>query len=530
MSLHDDKCAEMVKRIDASMKIVRPTSLSCQFANLDDVRNSMFDHLDKDAGVGSRIWDLITRWRQKHEVEQQLQADTLAQQAVQEVAQEAVVRRSLEQMAAATIPSSAKLASSNTNSGKHQTGVKHLLKAKRYSDKGDYAAKHQIMRGLIAANPAEFVVDSEQNGIVGITHVPTGFRMHLPNTAVQGMKLERTKAAEDCAPVLGLIPLEIEGKQADLRVEIAEGPWAEARGLGGRMELPDGHGMLFKRADGFWMRGVNFDLDIMFLDKSGTVLDIQTMTKLAAGEFPTIYTPGVQGASLALEMPAGWVARNGVAVGDRIVAGSLDKQAGPIANAFRGVGRAVRSVSPTAANAVKKINPVALPAPGKELPDFASRQWSHWSMPGSPRRAAAFERLNKLQRLWHQVRNIRNSTLLKVNRLKHLRTVREHQGRLRKSLQTQQPDVALQRDINRLFVSHDMSETVPIQSNMLGLPIARPITSLNISRPLQIGSDLRPRFYRAQGLEPPKEPGLGSPLVGDNPMTRTMRGLDLHKK
>jgi uncharacterized membrane protein (UPF0127 family) len=80
--------------------------------------------------------------------------------------------------------------------------------------------------------------------------------------------------------------------------------------------------MLFKRADGFWMRGVNFDLDIMFLDKAGTVLDIQTMTKLAEGEFPAIYTPAVKGASLALEVPAGWVARNSVTVGDQIVAGS----------------------------------------------------------------------------------------------------------------------------------------------------------------------------------------------------------------
>jgi len=55
-----------------------------------------------------------------------------------------------------------------------------LLQAKAESDRRNYKAKHAIMRKLIAAAPAEFMIDSMADGLVGLTHIPTGFRMHLP--------------------------------------------------------------------------------------------------------------------------------------------------------------------------------------------------------------------------------------------------------------------------------------------------------------------------------------------------------------
>jgi hypothetical protein len=57
-----------------------------------------------------------------------------------------------------------------------------LLAAKAESDAARYRAKHQIMRNLMKSTPADFTIDSDNGrGIVGVTHTPTGFRMHLPS-------------------------------------------------------------------------------------------------------------------------------------------------------------------------------------------------------------------------------------------------------------------------------------------------------------------------------------------------------------
>ncbi len=63
-----------------------------------------------------------------------------------------------------------------------------LLRAKAESDRRNYKAKHSIMRKLLAERQGEFMVDSDDGkGIVGITHNPTSFRMHLPSTLASGL-------------------------------------------------------------------------------------------------------------------------------------------------------------------------------------------------------------------------------------------------------------------------------------------------------------------------------------------------------
>ena len=61
-----------------------------------------------------------------------------------------------------------------------------LQKAKEKSDAGDYRTKAALLNGLMRANPDQFVIDSTGRGHPGITHVPTGFRFHLPVTAIPG--------------------------------------------------------------------------------------------------------------------------------------------------------------------------------------------------------------------------------------------------------------------------------------------------------------------------------------------------------
>lgn len=65
--------------------------------------------------------------------------------------------------------------------------VLQLLAAKQESDRRNYKAKHHILQRLTAMNPAAFKVDSQKGGIVGLTHQPSGFRMHAPRNALSGL-------------------------------------------------------------------------------------------------------------------------------------------------------------------------------------------------------------------------------------------------------------------------------------------------------------------------------------------------------
>jgi len=55
-----------------------------------------------------------------------------------------------------------------------------LIDAKAHSDEGRYVEKNRTLSMLMRRDPDSFVIDSDDgNGIVGITHVPTGFRIHM---------------------------------------------------------------------------------------------------------------------------------------------------------------------------------------------------------------------------------------------------------------------------------------------------------------------------------------------------------------
>ncbi len=58
--------------------------------------------------------------------------------------------------------------------------IGQLLEAKRHSDRGDYGRKHQILRQLIAKNPKNWIIDQNEGRFPGLTHTPSGFRMHAP--------------------------------------------------------------------------------------------------------------------------------------------------------------------------------------------------------------------------------------------------------------------------------------------------------------------------------------------------------------
>lgn len=99
--------------------------------------------------------------------------------------------------------------------------------------------------------------------------------------------------------------------------EIADTPALRERGLMGRESLPENFGMLFVYPDerelSFWMRNTPLALDIAFLDRSGTITNIETMQpnddENTVSERPAMY---------ALEMEAGWFEANAVEPGMRV--------------------------------------------------------------------------------------------------------------------------------------------------------------------------------------------------------------------
>ncbi|MGI9037380.1 MAG: DUF192 domain-containing protein [Gemmatimonadota bacterium] len=103
----------------------------------------------------------------------------------------------------------------------------------------------------------------------------------------------------------------------EVTAEIADTPALRERGLMGRDSLPENYGMLFVYPDeqerSFWMRNTPLALDIAFLDRNGTIINIATMQphddQSTFSTSPAMY---------ALEMEAGWFEAKGVEAGARV--------------------------------------------------------------------------------------------------------------------------------------------------------------------------------------------------------------------
>ena len=112
---------------------------------------------------------------------------------------------------------------------------------------------------------------------------------------------------------------------AVFEVEIANTPQLRTKGLSGRDTLPDMSGMIFVfesgRASNFWMRGMRFPIDFVWIGEECTVVDTHSnahppaagtddgQLSLYQSDSPAVYT---------LEVNAGKVAEIGIEVGDPV--------------------------------------------------------------------------------------------------------------------------------------------------------------------------------------------------------------------
>jgi uncharacterized membrane protein (UPF0127 family) len=107
------------------------------------------------------------------------------------------------------------------------------------------------------------------------------------------------------------------GEEVEVRVEIANSPHEQARGLMGRTALAEDRGMLFVFPDeemrSFWMRNTLIPLSIAFMDSEGHIVDLQDMKPL--DDNPPQYV-SAEPARYALEVNRGFFEERGVEVGD----------------------------------------------------------------------------------------------------------------------------------------------------------------------------------------------------------------------
>ena len=102
--------------------------------------------------------------------------------------------------------------------------------------------------------------------------------------------------------------------------EVASTDEQKRDGLSGRESLAVGTGMLFifdaPHTEGFWMKDMRLSLDIIWANGDGIIVTI--FKNLSPQTYPTVFKPSVP-AQYVLEVPAGYTAQYGIAVGDKIV-------------------------------------------------------------------------------------------------------------------------------------------------------------------------------------------------------------------
>jgi uncharacterized membrane protein (UPF0127 family) len=99
-----------------------------------------------------------------------------------------------------------------------------------------------------------------------------------------------------------------------VQAEVARTVEEREQGLMFREKLEEGRGMLFVFPDvqtrSFWMENTLIPLDIAYLDENLLIVDIQPMEPLS-----TDLHPSAKPAMFALEVPMGWFAAQGIAIG-----------------------------------------------------------------------------------------------------------------------------------------------------------------------------------------------------------------------
>src|SRR3989344_2699576 len=104
-----------------------------------------------------------------------------------------------------------------------------------------------------------------------------------------------------------------------LKIEVANTDTKRVKGLSGRENLPQDAGglFIFEKPDkyGFWMKDMNFAIDIVWLDETGEIVHLEK--NVAPATYPEIFYPSAA-AIYVLETNAGFFGTQNIRVGERL--------------------------------------------------------------------------------------------------------------------------------------------------------------------------------------------------------------------
>lgn len=155
--------------------------------------------------------------------------------------------------------------------------------------------------------------------LVGAALVGLQIKPMTTLTSTSSITVTTTQTLLPKQPQAGLDHGYIEIAGSTLPVEIADESHEHGTGLSGRQSLSQGWGMLFifDKPDrySFWMYGMMFSLDIIWLDKEGKVVHIVTDAQPCPQQGPCqSYTPGSE-ALYVLEVSSGFASQQNITVG-----------------------------------------------------------------------------------------------------------------------------------------------------------------------------------------------------------------------
>lgn len=138
------------------------------------------------------------------------------------------------------------------------------------------------------------------------------------NQDTRSKEAAQTTAAGKGTPGLRTVVIDASGgKKVEVRVEVADGPFEQSKGLMYRTALGEDRGMLFVFSDerelSFWMRNTLIPLSVAYIDSRGRIADILDMKPL--DDKPPNYVSS-EPAQYALEVNQGFFDDRGVKVGD----------------------------------------------------------------------------------------------------------------------------------------------------------------------------------------------------------------------
>ena len=124
---------------------------------------------------------------------------------------------------------------------------------------------------------------------------------------------------KNCNQQNGVATKQLRGGEVELTVEVADSRPDQVKGLSGRSCLGDGAGMLFVYGDAstercFWMKDMNFAIDMIWLDKDRQAVSIQS--NVPPDSYPKSFCPD-KPAQYVLEVKSGFAKQSGWLVGTK---------------------------------------------------------------------------------------------------------------------------------------------------------------------------------------------------------------------